>query len=140
MPPRTLKIADRLPKLAALAFRKYAADLHRYVGRRIREADSVPDLTQEIFERFLGVRDAEAVRNPQAYLFGIASHVLREKHYRDDRSLVSFDSDAVDAADESLAHAWPDDNAERLSLQEELRAALLYEGLPGEVAHDLAHQ
>jgi len=116
---------DRIASLAALAFRKYAPELHRYIERRVREPETAADLTQDIFERFLQVDDTDAVRNPQAYLFGIASHVVREARYRIDRSLVTFDSDAIDAADEMLVHAWPDDMAERLALQQGLRHALL---------------
>lgn len=111
--------------MAALAFRKYAAALHRYLARRVREPEAADDLTQEIFERFLQVEDTDAVRNPQAYLFGIASHVVREARYRTERSLVTYDSEAIDTADEMLDHAWPDDAAERLSLQQDLRHALL---------------
>jgi RNA polymerase sigma factor (sigma-70 family) len=111
-------------RLAALAFRKYAPELHRYIERRMRRAGNAPDLTQEIFERFLQVRDGDAVRNPQAYLYGIASHVVREALFREDRSLVTFDSEAVEAAGGSLTHALPDDLAERLALQEDLQRAL----------------
>jgi RNA polymerase sigma-70 factor (ECF subfamily) len=116
--------AERLASLAVLAFRKYAPVLHRYIERRIREPNTASDLTQEIFKRFLQVKDMDAVRNPQAYLFGIASHVVREERYRIDRSLVSFDTDAINAADGMIEYASTDDAAERLSLQQDLRAAL----------------
>lgn len=124
MAKRGLKLTDGMARLAMLSFRKYAPELHRYIERRVREPDSAPDLTQDIFERFLQVADADAVRNPQAYLFGIASHVVREARYRNDRSLVTYDSNAVAAADEMSEHASPDDTAERLALQEDLRRAL----------------
>lgn len=122
---RRPQATDRIASLAALAFRKYAPELHRYIARRVREPDAASDLTQDIFERFLQVEDADAVRNPQAYLFGIASHVVREARYRTDRSLVTYDSDAIGAADEMLECSRPDDAAERLSLQQDLRHALL---------------
>lgn len=124
MPQRQPKAPNAVSRLAALAFRKYAPELHRYIERRVRASVSAPDLTQEIFERFLQVKDGDAVRNPQAYLYGIASHVVREALFREDRSLVTFDSETVDAAGSSLANALPDDLAERLALQEELNRAL----------------
>src|SRR5580698_7880766 len=96
MSERNAKIAPPIARLAVLAFRKYAPELHRYIERRVRRLASSPDLTQDIFERFLQIDDADAVRNPQAYLYGIASHVVREALFREDRSLVSFDSDAVE--------------------------------------------
>lgn len=122
---RTLKTADRFVHRAVLAFRKYAPELHRYVERRVREPETAPDLTQDIFERFLQVKDVDAVRNPQAYLFGIASHVVREARYRTDRNLITYDSEILDAANESLEHAWPDDAAERLALERDLHDALI---------------
>jgi RNA polymerase sigma factor (sigma-70 family) len=110
--------------LAALAFRNYAPALHRYIERRMRRPGSALDLTQDIFERFLQIKDADAVRNPQAYLYGIASHVVREALFREDKSLVTYDSDAAEEAGDRLDHALPDDLAERLSLQQDLRRAL----------------
>src|SRR5262249_37610678 len=107
--------------LAALAFRKYAPELHRYVERRMRRPELAQDLTQDIFERFLQVEDTDAVRNPQAYLFGIASHVVREALFREDKSLVTFDSDMVQELDSQLDHALPDDMADRLAVQQELK-------------------
>jgi len=124
MTERKPKAARQAERLAVLAFRKYAPELHHYIERRVRRPGAALDLTQDIFERFLQVNDSDAVRNPQAYLYGIASHVVREALFRDDRSLVMYDSTAVDAADQSLKYAWPDDMAERLALQEDLRHAL----------------
>lgn len=115
---------SRVARLTAAAFRKYAAELHRYIERRVREPEAGADLTQEIFERFLQVSDADAIRNPQAYLFGIASHVVREARFREDRSLVAYDSDMVEELGDQLAHALPDNIAQRLSLQQELQAAV----------------
>lgn len=120
-------IADRaqpIAPLAALAFRKYAVELHRYIERRMRSHVCAADLTQEIFERFLQVNDADAVRNPQAYLYGIASHVVREALFREERSPVRFDSVVVEEAGDQLVHALPDDMAERLALEQDLKEAL----------------
>jgi RNA polymerase sigma-70 factor (ECF subfamily) len=111
-------------RLATLAFRKYAPELHRYIERRVRRPAAALDLTQDIFERFLQVDDLEAVRNPQAYLYGIASHVVREALFREDRSLVSYDSESMETMSGRLEHALPDDMAERLALQQDLALAL----------------
>lgn len=123
MPERSPKIGPSAVRLAALAFLKYAPELHRYLARRVSRPGIAQDLTQDIFERFLQVKDTEAVRNPQAYLFGIASNVVREAQFREDKSLVTFDSEAVEAATGRLEHALPDDLAERVSLQQDLKRA-----------------
>jgi RNA polymerase sigma factor (sigma-70 family) len=124
MPMIKTKAPQNAPGLAALAFRKYAPELHRYLLRRIRQAADAADLTQEIFERFLRTDKAEMVRNPQAYLFGIASHVVSDARMKEDKSLVSFDSPAVEAATEQPDHAVPDTLAEQLGLSQDLRFAL----------------
>lgn len=111
-------------EMAQTAFRRYAPALHRYVLRRMRRSTDVADLTQEIFERFLRVEREDAIRNPQAYLFGIASHVVSDARLREDRSLVTFDSQAVDQVSESLDHALPDTLAEGLDAARELKFAL----------------
>jgi RNA polymerase sigma factor (sigma-70 family) len=124
MSERNPKIARPGVSLAALAFRKYAPALHRYIERRIRRPGTALDLTQDIFERFLQIKDTDAVRNPQAYLYGIASHVVREALFREDKSLVTYDSEAAEEASERLNQALPDEMAERLSLQQDLKRAL----------------
>jgi RNA polymerase sigma-70 factor (ECF subfamily) len=81
-------------------------------------------LTQEIFERFLQLANPQEVRNAQAFLYGIATNLVRELRYRNGRSLVTFDSEAADAVAESTAHGQPSDPAERLALEEDLNWAL----------------
>lgn len=57
----------------------HGRSLRRFIASRLRnETAEVPDLVQEIFLRLLRIKDYEAIRNPQAYLFAVASHVLRE--------------------------------------------------------------
>jgi len=53
--------------------------LRRYFSARLRNASAdVPDLMQEVFLRLLRMENHEAIRNPQAYLFTIARHVLHQ--------------------------------------------------------------
>jgi RNA polymerase sigma factor (sigma-70 family) len=62
--------------MAALE-KSHGRKLRRFLSARMRNAaDDVPDLMQEIFLRLLRLKDHEAIRNPQAYLYTIASHVL----------------------------------------------------------------
>lgn len=57
----------------------HGRELRRFLGSRLRNASAdVPDLVQEIFLRLLRIKDLEAIRSPQAYLFTVARHVLRE--------------------------------------------------------------
>jgi RNA polymerase sigma factor (sigma-70 family) len=57
--------------------------LRRYLAARMRNAAAdVPDLVQEVFLRLLRLDDHEAIRNSQAYLYTVASHVLHQHALR----------------------------------------------------------
>ncbi len=57
----------------------HGRELRRFLASRLRNASAdVSDLAQEIYLRLLRIKDHEAIRSPQAYLFTVASHVLRE--------------------------------------------------------------
>jgi RNA polymerase sigma factor (sigma-70 family) len=61
--------------------RRYGAALRRFLASRFRRASvDVPDVFQEIFVRLLRIKDHETIRNPQAYLYTVASHVLHQYH------------------------------------------------------------
>jgi RNA polymerase sigma-70 factor, ECF subfamily len=110
--------------LAAAAFAKYEAALHRYVLKRLRRPMDAHDLTQEIFERFMKVDRAEAIRNPQAYLFGIASHVVAEARYEQEHNLVTYDSELAEKTVEAAGNAAPNELADTLGLQRDILEAL----------------
>jgi RNA polymerase sigma-70 factor (ECF subfamily) len=104
-------------------FRRCSPDLHRYVQRRLQRSADVPDLTQEIFERFIRGDWQARARNPHAYLFGIASNVVAEAWLAQQRDVVTFDSEVSAEAGETLGgdRAAEPDN---VALQEELTRAL----------------
>jgi RNA polymerase sigma-70 factor (ECF subfamily) len=87
----------------------------------MRGSADTPDLAMEVYERFLRVKRIDAIENPRAYLFRIASHVVGDARRLDARSPVTYDSKTVENAAESLAHAQKDDMAERVDSAEELR-------------------
>lgn len=111
-------------RMTALAFQKYAPELHRYLLRRLRRPDDASDLTQEIFERFIKVDRGDAIQNPQAYLFKIASHVVNQSLLRHEHELVTYDSELVQTLTETFDQGSPDTMADHLSLQRDLREAL----------------
>lgn len=113
-----------LAATALAAYRDYAPELHRFLARQMRHPQNAADLTQEIFERFLQLPDPEAVRNAQAFLYGIASNLVRELRHRERRSLVAFDSHALDQVSQRSEHAARDDVADRLGLEQDLQCAL----------------
>jgi|KBSSwiStaDraftv2_1062776.scaffolds.fasta_scaffold833544_1 RNA polymerase sigma factor (sigma-70 family) len=57
---------------------RWNRSLLRFLGRRTRAGVDVEDLAQETYLRLLRARDLADVRNPQAYLLRVASHVASE--------------------------------------------------------------
>jgi DNA-directed RNA polymerase specialized sigma24 family protein len=61
----------------------HGRQLRRFLSARMRGAAAdVADLTQEIFLRLLRIENHETIRNPQAYLYTVASHVLHQYSLR----------------------------------------------------------
>ncbi|MFC5580988.1 RNA polymerase sigma factor [Rhodanobacter terrae] len=84
-------------EFAAAAMRNYNGDLHRFLCRRVRHVQDMDDVMQEVYLRLLRVKTIELVRNPLAYIYGIASHVVSEFNLGKHRGRVVFDSPTVDA-------------------------------------------
>lgn len=90
--------------------------LRRFLANRMRHASAdVPDLVQEVFLRLLRVPDYEAIRNPQAYLYTIASHVLHQYTLR--RAVTALPIDPDDITSEIEA-SLENDPAEDVQLEQ----------------------
>ncbi len=94
--------------VASLALR-YGRGLRRYLSVHLRNANDVPDLAQEVYLRLLRVNHQEAIRNPEAYLFTVASHVLHQHALRQAAN-TSF-IDITEAIPELLSPAGEDPSA-----------------------------
>ena len=84
---------------------EYPAALHRYLVRRLRNQHDAQDLAQEAYLRFLQLPNSGVVRNPGAYLFRIAFNLITEWRLRQDRSVVSCDSELMEQRGEVPAEA-----------------------------------
>lgn len=83
------------------------------------------DLTQEIFERFIRADWSTRARNPHAYLFGIASHVVADAKLMQQRDTIVYDSQMAESAGESLSSETAQ-GAEGIALEDELLRALAH--------------
>ena len=106
---------------------QYGRRLRRFLSVRLHNVHDVPDLAQEVFLRLLRVSHQEAIRNPEAYLFTVAGHVLHQHSLRQSAG-PSF-VDITDAVSELAAPASEDpttrtDNAQRVERLERLLARL----------------
>jgi RNA polymerase sigma factor (sigma-70 family) len=116
-------LGARLP--AQAVYERYGEALSRYLRRRVKRPDDIADLTQEIFELFVRRKErAEVVRNPLAYLFRIAFHVVGTSLHDERRNPVTFDSEAL--AEELSANppSSSGEDAEDLATREDVKAAL----------------
>ena len=111
-------------QLATSVFRRYKAELHRWLTRRLRNPDKADDVAQEIFVRLTRVDKAAYVRQPLSYVFGIAFHVISELQIKEEQErVVSYDSDAIDRLSDSEQYSAPDEFVDRLNLQRQLEKA-----------------
>lgn len=85
-------------------FADHGRALLRYFKGRLRIKADASDLMQEVYLRFMRVRNADEIRDPQRYLFTIAHNLLKEHAIDEQRSLASLDIDDV-AVSEQLGHA-----------------------------------
>jgi RNA polymerase sigma-70 factor (ECF subfamily) len=85
-----LPITERERFLSSVAA-QYGRRLRRFLSVRLRNVHDVPDLAQEVFLRLLRVEKHETIRNPEAYLFTVASHVIHQHMLRRSSEPVSVD-------------------------------------------------
>lgn len=91
----------------------YGRRLRRFLAARLRSSSAdVQDLTQEIYLRLLRIESHEAIRNPQAYLFTIASHVLHQHLLRQAQTPQALDIEDFATAIRMVADCDPAEFAE----------------------------
>lgn len=107
-------------------YEQYAAALTRYLVRRVNRPEDVKDLMQEIFELFVKRRDrAEVVRDPLAYLFRIAFHVVGSSLANEVREAAMFVARPdLTGAEELKALGSSSEEVEALVAEREVQAAL----------------
>lgn len=107
---------------AAPVWQQYSHWLQRYLVRCLRQHDAqcAQDLAQEVYLRLLRVEKGEPVRNYQAYLYRIASHVVYEFKLRARQEIVSYDSDMVQDWAEHPPALTADPLGDRVSTERQL--------------------
>jgi RNA polymerase sigma-70 factor (ECF subfamily) len=94
--------------------------VRRFLAARMRHAAAdLPDLVQEVFLRLLRVPDHETIRNPRAYLYTIASHVL---HQYSVHRAASIEVAATMSIDAELEASREGDPAEAVQLEQRFEA------------------
>lgn len=94
---------------------RHASKLRRYLATRLRNKTDVADLAQEVFLRLIRVEEHERIRNPEAYLFTIAGHVLAQHSLTQARERERECADIADPATDSYL-AMETDHAQDVDL------------------------
>lgn len=123
-PNKKRKRSRSAPQLAESAFAQYGKALHRYLMRRLANAESAHDLAQETYLRLVRLEHSELVRAPQAYVFRIASNLIYEKKLREQREVVTFDSRLVDYASDRVGDPMSSQPDERINMERQLESVL----------------
>lgn len=71
-------MAEPKKGLVERLFAEHRSALQSFFYRRIKTKSDAPDLAQEVYVRMLRVSDEQAIRNPEAYLYTVASNLAKE--------------------------------------------------------------
>jgi RNA polymerase sigma-70 factor (ECF subfamily) len=74
-------------------FAQHHGALQAFFRNRIKTKHEVADLVQEVYVRMLRVKDAEAIRNPEGYMYTVATNLFYEHAVLDRRQASHVDFD-----------------------------------------------
>ena len=74
-------------------FTHHRAALQAFFYRRVKAKYEAADLVQEVYLRMLRVKDTDAIKNPEGYLFTVASNLVIEQSVLQRRQSVGFDGE-----------------------------------------------
>jgi RNA polymerase sigma-70 factor (ECF subfamily) len=74
-------------------FAEHRSALQAFFYRRIKTKHDAADLVQEVYLRILRVKDADAIRNPEGYLYTVASNLVYEHSMLNRRQAAPVDPD-----------------------------------------------
>lgn len=86
-------MVDPRKALIARLFAAHGAALQAFFYRRIRSKTETTDLAQEVYLRMLRIPDTDAIRSPEAYLFTVASNLVKEHAVLEARQAAGLDAD-----------------------------------------------
>jgi hypothetical protein len=91
-------IPDHRQRFVATVAAQYGRRLRAFLAARLRNSADIADLAQEVFLRLLRVDAHEQIRNPEAYLLTVASHVIHQHSL----NASSHQAESLDGLDEQL--------------------------------------
>ncbi|MEP6547799.1 MAG: RNA polymerase sigma factor [Gammaproteobacteria bacterium] len=90
-------MAETKRKLVERLFTEHGGVLRAFLFRRVRRQPDAADLAQEVYLRMLRVPDIETIRNPESYLFTVASNLAKEhvRHGYEEQRAVDVENPDV---------------------------------------------
>ena len=86
-------MAERSKGVVERLFAEHRRALQAFFYRRIRTKTDAPDLAQEVYLRMLRVNDMDAIRDPDHYLYTVASNLAKEYAVLDRRHVRKVELD-----------------------------------------------
>lgn len=78
IPDNISKSHESRSESAISVFLRYAGKLQSYLDRRLRVRQDAEDLAQDVYLELLRMNPSKEIRDPLAFLYGIASRVLAD--------------------------------------------------------------
>jgi RNA polymerase sigma factor (sigma-70 family) len=84
-------MAETKKALVERLFTQHGAALRAFFYRRVRNPLDAKELAQEVYLRMLCLSDTVAIRNPEAYLYTVASNLAKEHRVLEWRAAGTID-------------------------------------------------
>lgn len=120
LPKEPIPIAKASRTFVAGLEKTHGRKLRRFLARRLPQASAdLQDLMQEVYLRLLRIPDTEAIRNPEAYLHTVASHVLHQHALKQAVTAIPIEPDDIATA---LEASFDTDPYTQVQLQQKFEA------------------
>jgi RNA polymerase sigma factor (sigma-70 family) len=86
-------MAESKKTLVERLFAQHGGALQAFLHRRVRRHPDAAELAQEVYLRMLRIADLETIRNPEAYLYTVASNLAKEHARRTRKDSAALDVD-----------------------------------------------
>ena len=127
-------MGDAKKALFERLFAAHHGALQAFFSRRLRRQADTTDLAQEVYARMLRVKNPEAIRDMDAYLFTVASNLAREYSARERRCGTS-----VDIEDATIVEELSEQPAYDCEIDVAQRVTRLRDVLMNQAVHILQH-
>jgi RNA polymerase sigma-70 factor (ECF subfamily) len=98
-------MAETKKALMERLFAEHSSALRAFFYRRLHHRPDAAELAQEVYVRMLRISDIDAIRNPEAYLYTVASNLAKEHRVLAQRYFTAINTE--DAAGSELIAELP---------------------------------